>query len=74
MIKEDEKNQLMIIKKNKLNIVISIHDSVKTNINAFKLIIYVREDFQFLLIKMDAYNWEYILNDKRRWEKAINDY
>ena len=55
MIKEDEKNQLMIIKKNKLNIVISIHDSVKKNINAFKLIIYVQEDFQFLLIKMNAY-------------------
>ena len=30
---------------------ISIHDSVK-NINAYKLIIYVEEDFRFLLIKM----------------------
>ena len=33
---------------------INIHDSVK-NINAFKLIIYAEEDFQFLLIKMNAH-------------------
>ena len=31
---------------------ISIHDLVK-NINALKLLIYVEEDFRFLLIKME---------------------
>ena len=34
--------------------------------NAFELIIYVEEDFQFLLIKMNAHKWKQILNDKKK--------
>ena len=37
-----------------MRININIHDSVK-NINAFKLFIYIEEDFQLLLIKMNAH-------------------
>ena len=34
--------------------------------NAFELIIYVEEDFQFLLIKMNAHKSKQILNDKKK--------
>ena len=44
---------------------ISTHDSVKT-INAFDLIIYVEEDFQFLLIRNKCKPMRIDLNDKKK--------
>ena len=58
----------------KLNIVISIHDSVKKNIKVFKLIIYVQEDFQFLLIKMhtNENRFRMIKEDENKYAQIKN--
>ena len=56
---------------------ISIHDSVKKNINAFELIIYVQEDFHKLWYSYGS-KWVHTNENrfgmiKRRWEYVRTD-
>ena len=56
---------------------ISIHDPVKKNINAFKLIIYVQEDFHNLWYSYGS-KWVHTNENrfwmiKRRWEYVRTD-